>query len=392
MNIITPNAPVTAPYKVGNFDRGSHSGALNSQWRSRPDDQRFLSMAELRASVARRAEIAWTAPLATQDLHVITDREDHDRLALATRDGREMTPTNWAFSQLCREVGAPAGHYARLPGPIAGIPLQYLMSTNRTELAKFYGVSEESGDELRAVTSPTYGRVMDVEVVDAIMSVIDDTWKVPGVLNWGNMHYDPNHPISKDTTTLYASDRDVFVMLVRDQYPVEVGKLPDGSPDLMFPGFIVSNSEVGSRSITGEFMWIRGLCCNRTIWGAEGHRAFRIIHRENAPLHFERARVEQMYAFTQQSSTKLVEAVNAARSVTVASDKAEAIEFFTKLDFSRKVTEQILDQFLLEEGKPVQSAWDAVNAITARARSIPHTDDRLEVERKAGRLLARASA
>ena len=60
-------------------------------------------------------------------------------------------------------------------------------------------------------------------------------WKVPGVLDWASMTHNPFVDISKDTTTLYASDRDVFLFLVDDTHPIEAGRLPNGEPDLYLP-------------------------------------------------------------------------------------------------------------------------------------------------------------
>jgi hypothetical protein len=37
---------------------------------------------------------------------------------------------------------------------------------------------------------------------------------VPGVLDWSTGVYNPLVDVTKNTTTLYASDRDVFVFLV----------------------------------------------------------------------------------------------------------------------------------------------------------------------------------
>jgi hypothetical protein len=42
---------------------------------------------------------------------------------------------------------------------------------------------------------------------------------------------------AQNTTTLYASDRDVFLFLVDDTHPIEAGRLPNGDPDLYFRGF-----------------------------------------------------------------------------------------------------------------------------------------------------------
>ena len=68
---------------------------------------------------------------------------------------------------------------------------------------------------LRAVTGPDYGRIWDHELVAAVIDIAgngtgDTMWKVPGVLDWATMTHNPFVDITKDTTTLYASDRDVF--------------------------------------------------------------------------------------------------------------------------------------------------------------------------------------
>jgi hypothetical protein len=52
----------------------------------------------------------------------------------------------------------------------------------------------------------------------------DTRWKVPGVLDWSSMTHNPFVDVTKDTTTLYASDRDVFLFLVDDTNPIEAGR------------------------------------------------------------------------------------------------------------------------------------------------------------------------
>jgi hypothetical protein len=80
-------------------------------------------------------------------------------------------------------------------------------------------------------------------------STSDTRWKVPGVLDWSTGIYNPRVDVTRDTTTLYASDRDVFLFLVDDLNPIEAGRLPDGSPDLYFRGFYCWNSEVGAKTL-----------------------------------------------------------------------------------------------------------------------------------------------
>ena len=44
-----------------------------------------------------------------------------------------------------------------------------------------------------------------------------------------------------------------------------------------------------------------------------------------------------------------------------------------------------------EEGRPIETLWDATVAATAHARSVQNTDKRLEIERAAGELLKLAA-
>jgi len=128
--------------------------------------------------------------------------------------------------------------------------------------------------ELRAVTGPEYGRIWDKDLVAAVMSIAGDgvgdtMWKVPGVLDWSTMTHNPFVDITKDTTTLYASDRDVFLFLVDDTHPIEAGHLPNGEPDLYFRDFYASNSEVGSKTLGIASFYLRAVRCNRNLWGTE---------------------------------------------------------------------------------------------------------------------------
>ena len=78
--------------------------------------------------------------------------------------------------------------------------------------------------------------------------------------DWSTGVYNPDVEISRDTTTLYASDRDVFLFLVDDHNPIEAGRLPDGSPDLYFRGFYCWNSEVGAKTLGMASFYLRAVC------------------------------------------------------------------------------------------------------------------------------------
>ena len=112
-------------------------------------------------------------------------------------------------------MGAPAAYLRQLPAPLAGINLQYGLTAHRAEQIKTLEV-DDGRLELRAVTGPDYGRIYDHELVEAVQPIAGDgvgdtRWKVPGVLDWSTGVYNPWVDVTRDTTTLYASDRDVFL-------------------------------------------------------------------------------------------------------------------------------------------------------------------------------------
>jgi len=215
--------PVSGAYRV-DISRGINVSRVSSEWFSRPDDEKFLSLDDLYASVRQRAEFARTSVVDSKEIRVEAKMDDPERLELIIPDGMErLSPTNWSFGQLSTLAGAPASYLRTLPAALAGINLQHGLVHHRAEQVKIL----ETGDgraELRAVTGPDYGRIWDHELVAAVMKIagngVSDTrWKVPGVIDWRTMHYNPYVDVTRDTTTLYASDRDVFMFLVDDTHP-----------------------------------------------------------------------------------------------------------------------------------------------------------------------------
>ena len=253
MQVLDARRDMNGGYKV-DVSRGERIGRVSSEWFSRPDDERYLSLSELADSTRGRSERSRTRVVETALIHVEASRTDPERLSLILPGSdTPVAPTHWSFGQLASQVGAPAAYLRQLPAALAGINLQYGLSSHRAEQIKTLE-TDNGRIELRAVTGPDYGRIYDHELVEAVQRIAgngtgDTRWKVPGVLDWSTGVYNPRVDITKDTTTLYASDRDVFLFLVDDLNPIEAGRLPDGSPDLYFRGFYCWNSEVGAKTL-----------------------------------------------------------------------------------------------------------------------------------------------
>lgn len=386
--------PVSASYKV-DISRGQRIGRVSSEWFSRPDDERFLSLSSLHAAVKSRAERATARTVETRDVKVEASRDDAERLTLLV-PGRDepLMPTHWSFGQLCSLVGAPAGYLRQLPASLAGINMQHGLLSHRAELMKTLE-TDDGRIELRAVTGPDYGRIWDHELVAAVMKIAGDgtgdtRWKVPGLLDWSTMTHNPFVEVTKDTTTLYASDRDVFLFLVDDAHPIEAGRLPNGDPDLFFRGFYAWNSEVGSKTLGIASFYLRAVCMNRNIWGAEGFEEISIRHSKFAANRFAHEAAPALESFATSSPLPFMAGIKASRERLVARTDEDRQAFLRKRGFSKGDTDRIIATVLDEEGHPPASIFDFVQGITAVARDKPHQDTRLELEGKAAKLLTAA--
>ncbi len=376
--------------------RGERLGRVSSEWFSRPDDERFLSLPELHTAVRARADRAEARTVESRAIRVEARRDDGERLALIVPgQERPVAPTHWSFGQLCGLVGAPAGYLRELPAPLAGINLQHGLLNHRAELVKTLE-TDDGRVELRAVTGPDYGRIWDHELVAAVMRIAgngtgDTNWKVPGVLDWATMTHNPYVDVTKETTTLYASDRDVFLFLVDDTHPIEAGRLPNGEPDLYFRGFYCWNSEVGSKTLGIASFYLRAVCANRCLWGVENFQEISIRHSKFATQRFAQEAAPALRRFANSSPAPFVAGIKAAREQIVARQDEEREGFLRKRGFSKGETAKIIATVLEEEGHPPESVFDFVQGITALARGKPHQDARLELEGRAKQLLERVS-
>jgi Domain of unknown function (DUF932) len=397
MNTITKIDPATAtPVGAHKVDtsRGSSNMIASRQWISRPADQKFLSLSALLGSVKARRDASAELRIDNKGIEFFSNPEpktmaDTHDMWIGLKGGIEIAPTHWSFGQVCSLAKAPASYLRTIPAQIASDALTYgLRHAREVEQVKLYHTNEE----LLAATGPDYGRIFDAEVVEAVMQIAGDgtgdtRWKVPGRLDWRTMMYDPEHPISIDTTTLYASDRDVWIMLVDDRNPIEIGKLKDGSPDYLMRGFIITNSEVGKSALKIFAFYFRAICCNHILWGVENFQEITLRHSRLAPSRFIEEARPALASFAEGATAKLLDAIDQAKSIRLASDQDEALEFLTARKISRTRALSILERGENEEGEPPRTAWQMVQAITADARDIRHMDERIEQEQIAKAIL-----
>ncbi|WP_296707417.1 DUF932 domain-containing protein [Rhodoblastus sp.] len=395
VEVLDARRDASGGYRV-DVSRGERVGRVSSEWFSRPADERYLSLSELARAVGGRSERSRSRVVESALIQVEASRDNPERLSLSLPGAKSpVAPTHWSFGQLASLVGAPAAYLRQLPAALAGINLQYGLSQHRAEQVKTLE-TDDGRVELRAVTGPDYGRIYDHELVEAVQRIAGDgtgdtRWKVPGVLDWSTGVYNPRVDITKDTTTLYASDRDVFLFLVDDLNPIEAGRLPDGSPDIFFRGFYCWNSEVGAKTLGIASFYLRAVCQNRNLWGVEDFEEITIRHSKYAASRFAHEAAPALLNFANSSPMPFVNGVKAARGKIVARNDEDRSEFLRRRGFSKAETGKVIDAVLAEEGRPPESIFDFVQGITAVARDKPHQDARLDMEAKAKKLLDRAA-
>jgi hypothetical protein len=218
------------------------------------------------------------------------------------------------------------------------------------------------------------------ELVKRFGDGITGDWKVPG-------EFGRDVAVTKANTTLYAGDRDMFVFLADEKNRVEIPNRRNGKSGQLARGFFIWNSEVGDRSLgLGTFLFDYA-CCNRIVWGAEEYKEVRISHTASAPDKFLTEMQPAVDALAVASSANITEAIEAARARKVKNDLDE----FLGKRFSKTMVGAIKTLHEVEEGRPIENLWDVTTAMTAYARGVPHQDERVKIEREAGKLLKLAA-
>lgn len=392
---IMPDDKVTSSFRV-DVSKGSVDSAASRQWATRPDEDKYLDLLTMRNAVKHRYEVSKTVELPANAI------EFDESMKLKVGEYGNLDLTNWTYNQLCVLADAPNSYIKKLPNELASKCLSHGLDSNASGNIKALINSETN--ELRAINSATYGRIWDYQVLDEIIKIagngVNDTnWKVPGMLDWSSsngvtVEYNPYVDVTKETTTLYASDRDVFVFLVDDTRPIEIGKLPNGEPDLVFRGFYVSNSETGAGTFDMACMMMRGVCANRNIWGVEGKQTLQLRHSLKGPEKFAKQAFPMLAAYSMAPTLGIVSKVKNAKALIIANDDEERLDYLTgsKVGLGKETALKVIQRVFTEEEHPMTSLWDVVQGITAHARTIKHQNTRVELETKAGKLMSKVSA
>lgn len=243
---------------------------------------------------------------------------------------------------------------------------------------------------LQAMTSTSYGRIWDADVVEAVQKIADWTG--------GKFHNPKAYPRlgggEPVPSGLYASDRDVFMFLVDGGSVFDVGPRAK-----MSRGFFAWNSEVGSRAFGLKAFMFNHVCGNHIVWGATQVAQLRIVHAGNAPARFVAEAVPALRDYT--SADPNLDAVAQAQKLAL---KALPLPGYNSASDSDAVLKKALGNKFNLTGSEIEEAvrcaaaeerrefgeltvWDFVQGLTASARDYEFVDARVDLESRAGRML-----
>lgn len=363
----------------------------NQQWMSRPADERFETLDALAASVNARRKLSTAVDIDVRKLHV-----ESQTISIPQPDGSSIPsdrlvfnseiiparPTHWAFGQMCRETKLASDTMRRLPTSIVADALNYrLQKVEKPEL-KLMAIQDPEGEvnTLQAITSRTYGRIWDADVVQATQNLVNIADE-----KHGKKFFNPKDWSGKPSG-LYASDHDIFLFMVDGGSVVDVGWDQKGQRDLMHRGFIIWNSEVGSASFGIMMFMFRVVCGNHIIWDASELQKLLIRHTTGGPTRFVSEALPHLEAYCNQIAKPQEDAIKRVRGFLLPDKDDDIIGLGKKYGFTRGETISAIAAAKREEGQ-CATGWDLINGYTAHARTFEHTDTRLDLETRAGKLI-----
>ena len=354
----------------------------SDQWANRPNDERFTNLIDLHAFVDSERQRSKSTVVSSRRLVAQPDPQNPMRgLQIAGPNGNAAVPSNWAFGQLAAMAGVPAAYARRIPAPLAADCINYGLHHERDieDIGVLLTGQPDGLPELRAATGPKYGRIWNSDITRKLVHKFGDgvtgDWKVPG-------EFGREITVTKANTTLFASDRDMFVFLADEENRIEMPNRRNGKPGSLARGFFVWNSEVGDKTLGVAFFMFDYVCANRIVWGAQGYTEYRLRHTVSAPDRWLEDVEPILIEYSKASALPVQETIAAAQA-----KKIDKVEDFLRNRFSARMSAQIMEAHVAAEGRPIETIWDATTGVTEFAKTIPHQDERIKLERAGGAIL-----
>lgn len=385
----------------------------SNQWSTRPADERFETLTDLEVACSAYRASAREKSVAISDLRA--EAVDGD-VRLVGRAGVPARVSHWAFGQLAQRAGAPASYLRGLPATLAVQNLNHGLKA-RGEAEPEANASllfHQNGDLLlRAATSERYDRIWNADLATRCRELSErDGWQVPparpapvaGLKTRKATAADVLRASAQSTRAgglvvkegdeiapagIYASDHDLFVFLVDESAGVD-----DGTGHHLSRGMMLWNSEVGATSMGGMFFLYDAICGNHIVWGAQNVSEIRVRHVGDANAKaFGRLALEAR-RYANEGANEIEARIVAARRKELGATKEEVLDAIFGLVAKRRIQitgKQAEAAYTIAEATPrygsPRTAWAMANGLTELSQNTAHADERVKIDRAAGKLL-----
>jgi hypothetical protein len=380
----------------------TNSMMASREWATRSDDERFESLDALKASVAQTVVNSRTGEYNVRDLHI----DVADGSPVLRTPNRVAQFTHWSFGQFCSRVKAPAAFIRTLAPETAAIVLNEKIADVDIGAEKPNRVSllgRVDTNRVIAATSDSYSRVWNADVIDRLKPMLDDGWRVPPARPVRTGQKGTRRATAADVMAcsfvregeeiapagLYAGDRDMFCYFVNPERRIE-----DGSEGGLFRGFFLVNSEVGAKALKILTFLFRGTCGNHIIHGMSTLSEINIRHVGQADRRSQAAIKVELKQYADAASSADEADIVRLQTVEIAKSKDEVVEAIlsrTSLArlFSAKTLDAAYETCVIEErALSPRSPWGLAQGLTSMSQNFTHADERAEMDKAAGALLA----
>jgi hypothetical protein len=246
----------------------------------------------------------------------------------------------------------------------AEINLRFRRSNDSLKIrTRRWAVEEEAKGEavLRAFVSPTYAPIDDLYVFEALRAVLGGRLE--------DLCF-----VRLDVT----AESSQYAAVNREDVDLGIAK-----PDHHRNGFLIANSETGSRSLT-LVVWIWRLICTNGLVASESS-VFRMIHRQrkDGVMQEKLGRAVRLLPEYWQRTGRMLQN---ARQDPVADPHAALEVMVTAHPQLRPISNSVYGAY---DEEPEPNRFGLIQAITRAAQGL-RPEDRLTVEEFAGRIASRA--
>jgi len=310
----------------------------------------------------------WDATVLRQDLSW-----QGDRLVLpdayAGEFPQSLSPSPWAASQLCSQLGIPAGYFRRCPRHLQeaqfahwchyamahdddGLPRHDLLARREHWLLRGKNAA------LRGVLSARYAKLDNGQLLDCLLPLIDERFQV----SW--------HAVTDESFHLRLVDP----ALSQDILP----------GDRLLAGIHVGNSEVGKRSVSIDAVVFRLVCSNGLIRVVNGKGLLRQRHVSWDPPRFQE-RLSKAISRALVEGAAFLSRLVATTRVPVPDIEDALLALGERWNLSLGTRQTVKVNLLAMPAAHQESLWGLVNAVTQAAQGLA-PDERYDLEALAGTL------